>query len=319
MPSGPLPSYGQLLLLILPVFAFMGIGLTMRRLHWLTHQADTSLLKMTVNFFYPCLILENVLGNQALREPGNIIFAPLVGFGTMVFCMIVSYQFARWIGISAGAGVRTFAFTVGIYNYGYIPIPLMNKIFGPESLGVLFVHNIGCETAIWTVGILILSGQSLKEGWRKLINAPVTTLVLALVGNFFHVQEYLPTVFRDIVHQSAVCAIPLGLIVIGATVEEYLGKPSDLVEPKITLSSNLLQLGLFPLAFIALARWLPCSIDLKRVILIEGAMPAAVLPIVLAKHYGGNAKMAVQIVLGTTAVGILLVPFWIKLGLSWVF
>lgn len=312
-------SYGQLLLLILPVFAFMGIGLVMRRLHWLTHQADTSLLKMTVNFFYPCLILDNVLGNQALREPGNIIAAPLVGFATMVFGILASYQAGRWLGMSAGKGLRTFAFTVGIYNYGYIPIPLMNKIFGPESLGILFVHNIGCEAAIWTVGILVLSGQSLTEGWRKLINAPVVTLVLALAGNFLHLGDLMPAVLRDIIHQSAVCAIPLGLVVIGATMEEYLGSPRELFDPKITISSTLLRLGLFPLAFIALAKFLPCSDALKRVILIEGAMPAAVLPIVIAKHYGGQARLAVQVVLGTTALGILLVPLWIRLGLAWVF
>lgn len=312
-------SYGQLLLLILPVFAFMGIGLAMRRLHWLTHQADTSLLKMTVNFFYPCLILENVLGNQALREPGNIISAPLVGFGTIVFGILASYQAGRWLGMSAGKGLRTFAFTAGIYNYGYIPIPLMSKIFGPESLGILFVHNIGCEAAIWTVGILVLSGQSLTEGWRKLINAPVVTLILALIGNFLHLGELMPVVLRDIIHQSAVCAIPLGLVVIGATMEEYLGSPRELADAKITLSSTLLRLGLFPLAFIALAKYLPCSDDLKRVILIEGAMPAAVLPIVIAKHYGGQARLAVQVVLGTTALGILLVPLWIRLGLAWVF
>jgi len=57
-------------------------------------------------------------------------------------------------------GLRTFAFAVGIYNYGFIPIPLMESLFGRESLGVLLVQNMGCEVAVWSVGCWLLTGLS---------------------------------------------------------------------------------------------------------------------------------------------------------------
>ncbi len=44
-------------------------------------------------------------------------------------------------------------------------------------------------------------------------------------------------------------------------------------------------------------------------------MPAAMLSLVLAKHYGGDPDTAMQVVLATTAVGLLTIPFWIELGL----
>ncbi|MFM1749193.1 MAG: hypothetical protein RLZZ188_2859, partial [Verrucomicrobiota bacterium] len=34
--------------------------------------------------------------------------------------------------------------------------------------------------------------------------------------------------------------------------------------------------------------------------------------------YGGHPRTAVQIVVGTTAVGILTIPLWLRAGLSWV-
>jgi predicted permease len=68
---------------------------------------------------------------------------------------------------------------------------------------------------------------------------------------------------------------------------------------------------------LAVARWLPCSLELKRVLVVQAAMPAAVFPIVLARHYGGQPLTAVQIVLGTTVLGIFVSPLWISAGRAW--
>jgi predicted permease len=47
-------------------------------------------------------------------------------------------------------------------------------------------------------------------------------------------------------------------------------------------------------------------------------MPAAVVPIIVARHYGVQPLTAVQIVLGTTGLGLLTIPLWLRLGLAWV-
>ena len=313
-----MPSYWQLLLLILPVFALIGIGAALRRARWLNQEADESLLKMVVNFLYPCLIFDSVLGNAALRDPANLVLAPLVGFVTMAAGIGVAYYGGTLLGLKTGKGLRTFAFAVGIYNYGYIPIPLMTGLFGPESVGVLLVHNVGCEAAIWTVGILVLAGVPLREGWRKLLNPPVFALLAAVAFNTLGLGSKLPAVVMDVVRLSAACAIPLGLMLIGATLVEYLGRPRELVDARVTLGSNALRLGLLPIAFLLLAKFLPCPVDLKRVIVMQAAMPAGILPIVIARHYGGQPLTAVQVVVGTTLVGLVAIPLWLRVGFAWV-
>lgn len=312
------PTYWGLLLVVLPVFALIGIGTGLRRVGWLTGEADASLLKLVVNFLYPCLIFENVVTNEALRDPANLAFAPLAGFFTMGLGIVAALYAGRGMGLTQGNGLRTFAFAVGINNYGYIPIPLMTVLFGPESVGVLLVHNVGCEAAIWTVGILVLSGLSLAEGWKKLLNPPVAALTLAVTANWLGLAAHIPSVMTTIIHQCAACAIPLGLILIGANLSQYFAKPHDLVDPKVTLSSCLLRLGLFPIAYLLLAKYLPCSIQLKQVLVVQAAMPAGILPIVIARHYGGRPITAVQVVIGTTVVGVLVIPLWLRFGHGWV-
>lgn len=313
-----LQGYWGLLLVILPVFAMIGIGVALRRVGSLTTEADASLLKLVVNFLYPCLIFQSVLGNPALRNPANLLLAPVVGFVTMAAGILAALWFGKLLGLSIGHGRRTFAFATGIYNYGYIPIALMGALFGRESLGVLLLHNVGCEAAIWTVGILVLSGLSLREGWRKLVNPPVCALILALGLNLVGAQNHLPGVVVKLIDMSAACAIPLGLLLIGANLAEYLARPSTLFEPRASLGSCALRLGLLPPLFLLLAMVLPAPPELKRVMIVQAAMPAGIMPIVIARHYGGQPLVAVRVVVATTVVGLLVIPLWLHAGQAWV-
>ena len=47
-------------------------------------------------------------------------------------------------------------------------------------------------------------------------------------------------------------------------------------------------------------------------------MPAAVVPIVMARHYGGDPALALRIVLSTSVVSLVTTPLWIRFGLKFV-
>jgi predicted permease len=313
-----MPGYWTLVALVLPVFAVIAAGAGARRIGWLRPEAEESLLKLVVNLLYPCLIFSNVLGNEALRTPGNLLAGPLMGFVTMAGGIGLAYLVAKWAGFSTGRGLRTFAFSVGIFNYGYMAIPLVEALFGRETLGVLFVFNVGCEAAIWTVGILVLAGVSVRDGWRRLFNAPVFALVLAVILNVTGAGVWLPQIVKTAVAMCGASAVPLGLLVIGATLVEYFGAPRTLVDRRVTPLACALRLGLIPVLMLALAALLPLPREVQQVLIVQAAMPAGILPIVIAKHYGGQPLTAVQVVLGTTAAGLLVVPLWLQAGLRWV-
>jgi malate permease and related proteins len=313
-----MPTYWQLLLLVLPVFAAIAIGAIVRRVHWVEGEAETSLIRLVVNVCYPCLIFESVAGNAALRSPGNLLLAPLVGFGITWLGIQAGLIVARLIGLHVGTGLRTFALAVGITNYGYLPLPIMEAIWGPESRGVLLVHNVGVEAAIWTVGVLVLSGQSLREGWRRLVSPIVITLVLAVVSNLTGLTPHLPGVLMATIHTLGVCGIPLGLVMTGVNLANYLAAPRELFDAKVSIAAMALRLGALPVLILLLAKSLPCSIELKRVLLVQAAMPTALISVIIARLYGGHPRTAVQIVLGTTALGILVIPLWLRAGLGWI-
>lgn len=312
-----MPTYWQLLLIVLPVFAIIGVGVAVRRVHWIEGDAEASLIRFTVNVCFPCLIFESVANNAALKDPSNLVIPPLVGFGLAWLSLSAGRLMAKAIGLQVGNGLRTFALAVGINNYGFLPLPIMEAIWGPGSRGVLFLHNIGVEIAVWTVGVLILSGLSLRDGWRRIVSPVTITIVVALACNLTGLSSHLPKVLFDAVHAMAVCSIPLGLIMTGVSLANFIGEPRQLFDPKVSLAATTLRLGILPVVILAVAKFLPFSLELKRVLLVQAAMPTAMTSVILARMYGGHPKTAVQIVFGTTVLGLFVIPLWLRAGLAW--
>jgi predicted permease len=311
-------EYLPLLAAVAPVFVIIGAGWLIRRIGWLTEEADASLLRVIVNLLYPCLILDTILGNRALEKLGNVLLAPVVGFITVVLGYAVCYAAGPLFGAREPRQRRTFAFTTGIYNYGYLALPIAQSRFGPETSGVLFIHNLGVEIALWTVGIMIISGAARGGGWRQIFNGPVIAILSAAAQHFAGARNRMPGVALTAIHSLAATALPLGLILTGASFADHMRDLSARSNPLTTLGACLLRLGLLPLLMLALARWLPAPIELRRVILIQAAMPCAVIPVILAKHYGGDPAAALRIILWTSACGLLTIPFWLQLGLRWI-
>ena len=309
-----MPSYWQLLLLVAPVFGTIAVGVGVQRLGWMSGDAETSLIRLVVNLFYPALIFESVAHNAALHSPSNLFVPPLVGFGITFFGIRVAYLVARAIGLEVGTGLRTFALAAGVTNYAYLPLAIMTGVWGAASTGVLLVHNVGVEAALWTVGMLVLTGASLREGWRRLFSPIVVALAAAIAANVSGAAELLPKIANDIIHALGVCGIPLGLVMTGVNLGNYLHTPRELFTPRVAIFASVVRLAILPVCLLALARWLPCSVELKRVIVVQAAMPAAVVSILMARLYGGHPRTAVQIVLSTTAFGFLATPFWLRVG-----
>lgn len=310
-------SYSQLVQLILPVFAMVAIGVLLRRVHWIEGAAEGSLIRLVIYLCFPCLIFESVVTNATLQSAGNLLVPPLVGSALTIAGISLAWQVGRLLGFEKGNGLRTFALSAGLGNYSYVALPILVGMFGEQSRGVLFVHNIGVEATVWTVGVLVLSGLSLREGWKRLFSPMVVTLIAAVVLNLTGAGAHIPGMVHQLVNSLAGCAIPMGLILTGVNLANYLNQPRELVQPRVLIGAAVIRFGLIPLMFVAVARWLPCSAELKRVIVVQGAMPAAVIPILLAQFYGGRPIMAVQIVLGTTALGVLLTPLWLRVGMAW--
>lgn len=334
-------TYDSLLGAVTPVFIMIAIGWVMRRTGALSSAADASILRLGVNVFYPSLIADTIIGNPALQQLSNVLLPAACGAGTALVGFSVALLSARLLGMGRPHPTRTFAFTVGLQNYGYLAIPLVQALFNRETLGVQFTFTLGIELVLWSAGIWLLSGHqhpSIPPNeetsgtdddpeerprpvrhslWRAVLTAPVVAIIVSSTLNYFFGGGWLPGFARTSLHWLGACAFPTQITLTGAVLADVMRRANPGPWLKPVTFGNLIRLGLLPAIFLLAAKGLHTSPELRNILVVQAAMPSAMLPIILVKHYGGETDLAAWLVTTTTAVGFLTMPLWLKAGLWW--
>jgi predicted permease len=307
-------DFTSILSVILPVYFIMATGAAIRKLRILPPEADKGLMRVAIVLLTPALILERVVGNPAVMKPLPVVVAAGLGYALVALGIAISYFAAPLIGLQRHHGRRTFAVASGLQNYGFVAIPIVTALFPDKgTLGVMFTFTLGVEVACWTAGVGLLTGLG-QAPWRLAINAPVIAILSSLVLNFTGLYQQVPQVAHTTLGMLGNCAVPLALLLIGASIADVWG--AEPMRLSVALMSPLLRLGIIPVAFMSAAYYLPVSLELKRVLVVQGAMPSAVFNIMIARHYGGHAPTAVQCVLATTLFSLITTPLVVAWALK---
>ncbi|MEE9404017.1 MAG: AEC family transporter, partial [Algisphaera sp.] len=228
---------------------------------------------------------------------------------------------------------------VGLHNYGYLPNPLAQALHDDPTaradvLGVLFINNIGVDLAMWTLGVMVISGTVGWAGLRRAVNPPVCAVVLAMLLRSAGGRAWIPSFADHALGMLAHCAVPVALVMIGATMYDvwsandstsHNNTPNTPAPPRratwaLALSACVLRLGLLPLTFVAVTIALPWfftgpstqAAPLRSVLILHAAMPSAIFPIMLARHYDGDPAVATHVALATSAASLITMPLWIS-------
>ncbi|MCP5535003.1 MAG: AEC family transporter [Akkermansiaceae bacterium] len=299
-----------------PIYIIVVLGAMLRRTAVLTPEMDRGIMTMTVQLFMPCLILDKMLGAEILRDAGVVISAASVGFVVIAVGMMLGYGVGRIMGLEMGGGRRTFAVSSGLQNFGYIALPLMLYVFPDDNnvLAVLFTHNLGVELALWSVGLMLISGN-FKPSWRAFLKGPIIAVIMGIILVQTRLDQHVPSIIGRVFSMLGECAVPVALLLVGTTLHDLARKMK--FDWKISTGGILVRLALVPFFMLCLAKFLPLATELKQVLVIQAAMPAGMFPILMSRHYGGRADVAIQVVVATTLVSLLTMPVIVYWGMKW--
>lgn len=275
------------------------------------------LMRLVIWVFFPALIYDRVHANPLVATAASAALFVGVGFAMILGGIAIGALVRRLLGIPGGVTGRSFAYASGINNFGYLGIPLTAALFDRDVVGALLVHNVGVEAAIWTVGVAYLSGHT---GWRVLRNLihPMTlVLVLALAVNFLGWSHAtLPTFLGKVCHSVGNCAVPVGLILTGIYLHETLRGFDIRRQWRVSTGYLLVRLLLAPLALLAGAS-LVSDPNLRRVMLVQAAMPAGMFTFLIVSHCKGDVAIALRGTLVTSLLCPLTIPLWVEIGRRW--
>ena len=300
---------------VLPVYLLMIAGAVLRGIGLIRREHDEGVMRAIFLVMLPCFILDKILGREELRSGSVVLWSIGLGFGMIMVGIAIGLVVGRLLGLERGTGMRTFALSTGCQNFGFTAAPVIEILWGPGALALLFVHNIGVEFAIWSVGIMLMSGER-GIPWRKLVNGPVVAVTIGLTLVALGLDQQVVGPGRKAISMIGTGAFPLAIFITGCTMIDLV--KSEKPSWKVILGAILVRLILAPLAILSAAKFLPLSVGLRQVLVVQAAMPAGLTSILLARIYGGRPAVAVQVVIATTLLSLLTLPWIITWGGAWV-
>jgi len=190
----------------------LGLGAFARKVGWFRAEADASINMITIRVLYPCFFLYHILGAQTVVLDFRSILTPLYGLFSILIGFILSWAVSHIFKMETHTA-KSFRFSSGIFNYGFIAIPVGEALFGTEIVVRIILFNLGVEVAIWTIGIVVLTSNKLSVS--GMLNPPSVPVLIALFVEVLGGKELLPSFVWEVVMQVGRCSIPIALILIG--------------------------------------------------------------------------------------------------------
>ena len=312
---GRVISPGAVIASVLPVYLLIVAGAALRRVGVIRPEHDAGVMQVVFSVMLPCFILDKILGSSVLRSGSVVLWSIGLGFGLILVGILIGLVVGRLLGLERGTGMRTFALSAGCQNFGFTAAPVLEILWGSGALALLFVHNIGVEIAIWSVGIMVMSGER-GISWRKLVNGPVVAVSIGLTLVALRVDDQVTGSVRKALSMIGTGAFPLAVFITGCSMVDLV--KTERPSWKVIWGAALVRLVLCPLAILGAAKYFPLPMELRQVLVVQAAMPAGMSSILLARLYGGRPAVAVQVVIATTVLSLLTLPWIITYGSAWI-
>jgi predicted permease len=264
------------------------------------------------------MIFSRVSGNPLIASGSQALLYLGAGF----LMIVTGYAVATLVGalfkVPAGTARRTFAFSAGVNNFGYLGIPVTAALFNNDVVGVLLVHNVGVEAAVWTVGIAMLSGESLRKGLKKLFQPMTVALFVALAINFAGFGKSAPIVFAsDLCHVIGDCAIPIGTLLTGIYLHEIIKDFRLVSDAPVSFGVMAVRWLLMPLLVLATVHQFVADESLRKVMLVQAAMPCGIFTFLIVEMFKGEVMVSLRCSVITMLCCPLVTPVWLYLGARW--
>jgi malate permease and related proteins len=276
---------------ILPILAVASVGfLLARRLH-----VDvTSVSRITFNALAPCLVFNLIVTSQvSTPEFSRIVaFTVLLVGGTGLAARVAAIPFRL-----DRRELAAFLIVVMFSNAGNYGLPLVLFAFGREALARAAVYFVTSALLTYTFGTYLASSgrQGGRTALRGLVRVPALW-GLAAAALVVWTGVRLPAAVMRPIDLLAAAAIPTMLLVLGMQFEK--GARPD--RPGLVAVASALALVGAPLIGFALASMLGLTGLARQAVLVESAMPSAVITTILALEFDVEPRFVTSVVVVTT-------------------
>jgi malate permease and related proteins len=282
---------------LLPILLIAGAGFAAGR----TVQPDIkATARLAFYIFSPCLVFASLVHVEISGgEFGRLALFSLAVSGVMG---VLAFLCGRLLGADRQllASLIVASVFVNSGNYG---LAATKFAFGEEALARALVCFVFSTVLLYTIGVLISSMGKYppSRALRNLLSVPaVYGMIAAAIVRFAGLQ--VPLFLDRSVTLLSDAAIPLMLVLLGLQIAETRAWPRDRL--LLIGAAGFLQLVMTPLIALIVAKGLGLTGVTRQAAVMQAAMPAAVVTMILAVEYDLDRPL----VSGTVVLTTLLSP-----------
>ena len=282
---------------VIPVFMLIACGFAFA--HW-KRISLTSVTELIVYLGTPALVFSSLVsrplfaGDIAVLFGGILIIFAIVGLLIRLYFFI--FQFSS----------RGFTLPCLFMNAGNMGFPLALFAFGEAGMQRATLMFVMLTFLQYSLGIYILNGRG---NWTEIFRLPL--IYAAIMGISVNLAQLrIPELLLQPITMLGQATIPIMLISLGYRLHDV-----ESLQWGHALGGALLRIfGGFAAANIAVNLIVAAGVN-RQVLLLYGALPAAVVTFVLAEKYRQDPGLAASIVVISTFASILTIPivFWLIL------
>ena len=282
---------------VIPVFLLIAAGFAFA--HWKKINL-TSVTEIIVYLGTPSLVFSSLAGKPLFATDIAVLSA-----GILLIFAIVGV-FIRFYFLVSGFHSRGFSLPTLFTNAGNMGIPLALFAFGQAGLQRATLMFVIITFLQYSLGIYILNGRS---NWTEIFRLPL--IYAALAGLSVNLAQIsLPELLLRPISMLGQATIPIMLISLGYRLHEV-----ESLQWGHALGGALARIGGgFAAANLAVHLIGAEGVN-RQVLLLYGALPAAVVNFVLTEKYRQDPALAASIVVISTFISIFTIPvvFWLIL------
>lgn len=288
---------------MLALLIMIAAGYMMSKKGMMDEHTNNQMSDMIVNVFNPMLILSSAASSAGQIPLDAVALAGCVAVGMFVIFiaagMVLSPLFEK-----DHQQRKVFQLMFVFSNVGFIGIPVVSSIFGPEYVVYVSEFILVNSLVLYTYGIALIDGQFSTDSLKSMINPGTICSLLALGITVFGIQlpEFLQTAVTYLGNvTSPMALVAVGFVLANSDWKKIFGQPRLYV-------FSIVKLLVLPLVALPLLKLAVKDVNLLSVCLVIFGMPVGNMPLILGNQRGMDVSSCSAAIVLSTILCVVTVP-----------
>lgn len=301
---------------VLTLCLIVAVGVFLARRGWFGEESRRLLPKLVISVSLPPFLFYTIVTSLTRGELLHFLYGVLVPLGSIVGTFCVSLLLARLLKVETA---RRGIFYVGctFSNTIFIGVPVNLALFGESALPYVLLYYFANTVLFWSAGNYLIAASG-SRGVEPVFSKATVKQVFSppmigfFVGMFVLISGLpMPDFLLSSAKYLGSLTTPLVLISLGVT---FYGMRLGGIRLNRELAGILFgRFVVSPLAVLLLSSLVPMPELMRKVFVIQAALPTIASMAVITAYHQGDEKFAAMAVLGTTVLSIVMIPLYMVL------